>query len=149
RLQDVAMSDLNTSFADGIFTLEMNRAKTHNAFDEALITAMTDALRSAEADAGVRAVVLRAAGKSFSAGGDLDWMRRMAAYSPEENLADARQFAELMRVLAELAKPTIALVQGDAYGGGVGLVAACDIAIASEAAGFALSEVKLGLIPAV
>jgi methylglutaconyl-CoA hydratase len=92
---------------------------------------------------------LSASGKSFSAGADLNWMRRMADYSLQQNLADARGLAELMRTLNTLSKPTIALVQGAAYGGGVGLVACCDIAIASSRATFCLSEVKLGLIPAV
>jgi methylglutaconyl-CoA hydratase len=93
--------------------------------------------------------VLAANGKSFSAGADLNWMRRMAEYSYQQNLTDALALAELMRTLNTLAKPTVAKVQGPAYGGGVGLVACCDLAIASEAASFSLSEVKLGLIPAV
>jgi methylglutaconyl-CoA hydratase len=102
-----------------------------------------------ENDAAVRAVVLAADGASFSAGADLDWMRRMAGYGLPENLADARALAELMRTLNALTKPTIARVHGAAYGGGVGLVACCDIAVASETAVFSLSEVRLGLIPAV
>jgi methylglutaconyl-CoA hydratase len=97
----------------------------------------------------VRLVVLAASGQSFSAGADLNWMRRMADYSYQQNLADALALAELMRTLNNLAKPTIAKVQGPAYGGGVGLVACCDIAVASETASFSLSEVRLGLIPAV
>ena len=94
-------------------------------------------------------MVLTANGKSFSAGGDLNWMRRMADYSEVENLADAMVLAELMRTLDRLAKPTVALVHGAAFGGGVGLVAACDIAVAAEGASFCLSEVKLGLVPSV
>ena len=93
--------------------------------------------------------MLRAEGKSFSAGADLGWMQRMAGYGHAENLADAGALAELMRVLNFLPKPTVARVQGAAFGGGVGLVACCDIAIASDAASFSLSEVRLGLIPAV
>ncbi len=97
----------------------------------------------------MRVVVLAAAGKSFSAGADLNWMRRMAGYSTAENEADARRLANLMQVLHGLAKPTVARVQGSAFGGGVGLVACCDIAIAAETAQFALTEVRLGLVPAV
>jgi len=100
-------------------------------------------------DPDVRAVVLAGAGRSFSAGADLNWMRRTADYSEVENLADARALAGLMRTLDRLPKPTVALVQGAAYGGGVGLVACCDIAVASTAAVFSLSEVRLGLLPSV
>ncbi|AJE04712.1 enoyl-CoA hydratase/isomerase family protein [Geobacter pickeringii] len=133
----------------GIATLTMNRPELHNAFDDALIATLTGELRRLESDDAVRVVVLAAAGRSFSAGADLSWMRRMADYTREENLADALGLAELMGTLATLKKPTIAAVQGAAYGGGVGLVACCDIAIASRRATFCLSEVKLGLIPAV
>jgi len=133
----------------GVGRLTLNRPEVHNAFDDALIGQLTAALLSLEADWRVRVVVLAAAGKSFSAGADLAWMQRMAGYSEAENLDDARALAGLMSTLDRLAKPTVALVQGAAFGGGVGLVACCDIAIASEAASFALSEVKLGLIPAV
>ena len=133
----------------GVGRLTLNRPEVHNAFDDVLIAQLTAALLSLEADRRVRLVVLAAAGKSFSAGADLAWMQRMAGYSEAENLADARALAGLMSTLDRLAKPTVALVQGAAFGGGVGLVACCDIAIASEAASFSLSEVKLGLIPAV
>jgi methylglutaconyl-CoA hydratase len=128
--------------------LTMNRPERHNAFDDALIAEMTEALRALEADDGVRVVVLSGAGKSFSAGADLAWMKRMAGFSPDENRRDAMGLATLMRTLAHLRKPTIARVQGAAYGGGVGLVACCDIAIATQKASFALTEAKLGLIPA-
>jgi methylglutaconyl-CoA hydratase len=133
----------------GVGRLTLNRPEVHNAFDDALIAQLTAALLSLEADRRVRVVALAASGKSFSAGADLAWMQRMAGYSEAENLADARALAGLMSTLDRLAKPTVALVQGAAFGGGVGLVACCDIAIASEAASFSLSEVKLGLIPAV
>jgi len=129
--------------------LRLNRPRVHNAFDDALIAEMTAALRSLEADAAVRAVVLAAEGRSFSAGADLGWMRRMADYAFEENVADAMRLGELLKTLDRLAKPTLALVQGPAYGGGVGLVAACDVAIAAEGATFALTEVRLGLVPGV
>ena len=129
--------------------ITMNRPERHNAFDDALIGSLTEALRSMEAEDGVRLVVLSGAGKSFSAGADLNWMKRMAGFSKEENQRDAMGLGALMRTLAHLRKPTIARVHGAAYGGGVGLVACCDIAVASQAATFSLSEVKLGLIPAV
>jgi methylglutaconyl-CoA hydratase len=133
----------------GVGRLTLNRPEVHNAFDDRLIGQLTAALLSLEADRRVRFVVLAAAGKSFSAGADLAWMQRMAGYTEQENLEDARALAGLMSTLDRLAKPTVALVQGAAFGGGVGLIACCDIAIASEAASFSLSEVKLGLIPAV
>ncbi|MGZ5034414.1 MAG: enoyl-CoA hydratase/isomerase family protein [Usitatibacter sp.] len=127
----------------------MNRPERHNAFDDSLIQELTEALRTMEAEDGIRVVVLSGAGKSFSAGADLNWMKRMAGFSKDENQRDAMGLAALMRTLAHLRKPTIARVQGAAYGGGVGLVACCDIAVASQAASFALSEARLGLIPAV
>ncbi len=133
----------------GIATLTLNRPELHNAFDDVLIGDLVAELKRLETDPDVRIVVLAAAGQSFSAGADLNWMRRMADNDEAQNLADARQLAELMRRLKTLPRPTIARVQGAAFGGGVGLVACCDIAIASQAAVFSLSEVKLGLIPAV
>ncbi|EWY39698.1 enoyl-CoA hydratase [Skermanella stibiiresistens SB22] len=135
--------------ADGVAIVTMNRPEVHNAFNDAVIAEMTAALRRLGEDERVRAVVLRAAGKSFSAGADLGWMQRMAGYGQVENLRDAEGLAELMRVLNFLPRPTVAVVQGAAFGGGVGLVACCDIAIAAETASFSLSEVKLGLIPSV
>ncbi|MCF6266022.1 MAG: enoyl-CoA hydratase/isomerase family protein [Desulfuromusa sp.] len=140
---------LTTIDEQGLATLTMNRPEIHNAFDDALIKLMTAELHRLEGDPDVRAIILVANGKSFSAGADLAWMRRMADYSHEENLSDALSLAELMQTLYQLKKPTIARVQGAAYGGGVGLVACCDMVIASENSVFCLSEVKLGLIPAV
>jgi len=134
---------------NGIAALTLSRPELHNAFDDELISGLTQALRVLERDASVRVVVLSAQGKSFSAGADLNWMKRMTGYSRRRNLRDALGLAELMQTLHGLNKPTIARVQGAAYGGGVGLVAACDIAIASREATFALSEVRLGLVPAV
>lgn len=131
----------------GIVTL--NRPEKHNAFDDALILELTQALRDLEANPAVRIVVLSAMGKSFSAGADLNWMKRISEYSQEQNFTDAMALAELMRTLHDLKKPTIARVHGAAYGGGVGLIACCDLAVASSAATFALSEVRIGLIPAV
>lgn len=127
----------------------MNRPHVHNAFDDAMIGALTAALRDVGGRSDVRAVVLAAEGKSFSAGADLNYMKAMAGYAYDENLADAHALAGLMQTLNSLSKPTVARVQGTAMGGGVGLVACCDIAVAASRARFALSEVKLGLIPAV
>ena len=127
----------------------MNRPERHNAFDDELIGELTEALRSMEAEDGIRVVVLSGAGKSFCAGADLNWMKRIAGFSMDENRRDAMGLAALMRTLAHLRKPTIARVHGAAYGGGVGLVACCDVAVASHAAIFSLSEAKLGLVPAV
>ncbi|MDT8442924.1 MAG: enoyl-CoA hydratase/isomerase family protein [Desulfuromonadales bacterium] len=140
---------LTDTDAHGVATVTINRPELHNAFDDLLIATLTSELRRLDGDPQVRVVLLAARGKSFSAGADLNWMRRMADYSREENLADSMSLAGLMTTLQRLSKPTIALVQGAAYGGGVGLVACCDIALAAETATFCLSEVKLGLIPAV
>ena len=139
---------LETMDGRGVATLTLNRPKAHNAFDDGLIAELAAALRRLGGDPDVRAVVLASTGRSFSAGADLDWMRRMAGHSFDTNLADAAELAGLMHTLDRLPKPTIALVQGPAYGGGVGLVACCDVAIATERASFCLSEVKLGLTPA-
>lgn len=129
--------------------ITLDRPQVHNAFDAALIAELTLALQRAEADAAVRAVVLTGRGNTFSAGADLNWMRAMASASEAENHEDSLRLAALMRTLNFLAKPTIARVNGAAYGGGVGLIACCDIAIGVSDAKFALSEVKLGLVPAV
>ena len=129
--------------------LSLNRPQIHNAFDDALIAALTAALEQADADPAVRSVVLTGNGSCFSAGADLNWMRGMAGASEQENRDDSLRLARLMRTLQFLSKPTIARVNGAAYGGGVGLVACCDIAIGVDSAKFALSEVKLGLVPAV
>jgi methylglutaconyl-CoA hydratase len=146
----MTLSSIDTQIDErGRATVTMNRPEVHNAFDDLLIAALTAEFRRLEADHSVRIVILKGAGKSFSAGADLNWMRRMADYSHEENLKDAMALAELMQTLDRLSKPTVALVQGAAYGGGVGLVACCDIVLASPKASFCLSEVKLGLIPAV
>jgi methylglutaconyl-CoA hydratase len=133
----------------GVATLTMNRPEVHNAFDDHLIAELTARLRELDREQAIRVVVLAANGKSFSAGADLNWMKRMAQYSEGENLRDAVSLASLMHTLSEMSKPTVARVGGSAFGGGVGLVAACDIAIAARGALFSLSEVRLGLIPAV
>jgi methylglutaconyl-CoA hydratase len=133
----------------GVAAVTLNRPQVHNAFDDALIADLTDAIRRLGGDPSVRVIVLRAEGKSFSAGADLNWMRRMAGYGEAENLADAERLAALMATIRGNRRPTLAVVQGAAFGGGVGLVAACDIAVAADTAVFGLSEVKLGLIPSV
>jgi methylglutaconyl-CoA hydratase len=129
--------------------LRLNRPDLHNAFDARLIAALTGALTAIAEDPHVRAVILEGEGASFSAGADLNWMRGMAAAGEDENRDDALALARLMRTLDELPKPTIARVHGAAFGGGVGLVACCDIAIGTPAAKFGLTESKLGLLPAV
>jgi methylglutaconyl-CoA hydratase len=127
----------------------MNRPEVHNAFDETLIAELAQVLDQLNEDATVRAIVLAGRGKSFSAGADLNWMRRQGTASAEENLADARRLAALFKTLAACKKPTIARVHGAAMGGGMGLAAACHICLASTQASFATSEVKLGIIPSV
>lgn len=133
----------------GVAVLALARPDVHNAFDAGLIAALNAALDALAADDGVRALVLTGQGSTFSAGADLNWMRGMANASEAENLADSLELARLMRTLNFFPKPTIARVNGSAYGGGVGLVACCDIAIGVEGAKFSLSEAKLGLVPAV
>ena len=130
-----------------VATVWMNRPDLHNAFDETLITELTAAFMALDDDADIRAVVLAGRGKSFSAGADLNWMRRAANNGIDENLNDARALAHMLRTIAEMKKPTIARVQGAALGGGMGLASACDIALASTKAVFATSEVKFGIIP--
>jgi methylglutaconyl-CoA hydratase len=134
---------------NAVATLTLARPSVHNAFDDGLIADLTAALETLDADPSVRAVVLTGDGSTFSAGADLGWMRRMAQASESENRDDSLRLARLMRTLNFLSKPTIARVNGSAYGGGVGLVACCDLAIGVEGAKFSLSEVKLGLVPAV
>lgn len=131
----------------GVATLTLNRPEVHNAFDDHLIAALTNELKRLEQDPAVRVVVIAAVGETFCAGGNLNWMRRSANYTTEENFKDALALSGLMDTIYQLRKPTIAKVQGPAYGGGVGVVACCDIVIASQAASFVLSEVRLGIIP--
>ena len=142
-----AYTSLTVEVRNGVGLLALARPDVHNAFDETLIAEMTRALTELERDDAVRVVVLLGAGASFCAGADLNWMKRMAGYGHAENLADAMALAHMLRTLYRLPKPTIARVHGAAFGGGVGLVACCDIAIAAQEATFALSEAKLGLIP--
>jgi len=139
---------LEIHIAHRVAVVWMAREKVRNAFNETMIAELRGTFERLGADPGVRAIVLAARGPAFCAGADLDWMRRMSAYSPEENRRDARQLAEMLRTIHECPKPTIARVHGDAYAGGMGLVAACDMAFAAIGAGFCLSETRLGLIPA-
>ncbi len=133
----------------GVLTLHLNRPEVHNAFGERLIRELTETLHAAEDDPAVRLVVLTGTGKSFSAGADVNWMSSMVGASVEENEQDAQRLARMLRRLNYFPKPTIARIQGAAFGGGVGLVACCDITIAADTAQFALTEVRLGLVPAV
>lgn len=134
---------------NGIVRITLNRPEVHNAFNDDLVAELSEALTRLDGDPNVRLLQLAAEGRSFSAGADLTWMQAMAGYSEPENIRDAEGLAALMERLNSFARPTLALVQGAAIGGGVGLVACCDIALASERAAFALTEVRLGLIPAV
>jgi methylglutaconyl-CoA hydratase len=144
------MSDLLDIVIDHrVARIALNRPQVHNAFDDALIAELTDALTKFDRDPQLRAVVLTGNGTTFSAGADLNWMRGMARAGEHANRADSERLATLMRTLNFLSKPTVARVNGAAYGGGVGLVACCDIAIATDTAKFGLTEVKLGLVPAV
>jgi len=145
---DGAANPCELVIRDGIATVTLNRPAIHNAFDETLIAKLTQTFVDLDDERDVRVVVLAGAGRSFCAGADLNWMRRMAAFDHDENLRDATALAAMLRALYALSKPTIARVHGAAYGGGVGLIAACDIAIAVPEATFALTEAKLGLIPA-
>ncbi|NWG72143.1 MAG: enoyl-CoA hydratase/isomerase family protein [Parvularculaceae bacterium] len=133
----------------GVARLTMNRPEVRNAFNEALIGAICDQAAKLSTDQNVRVIVITGAGSTFCAGADLDMMRRVADYSPQENKDDARRLAHMLHSIYSCEKPTIALVNGAAMGGGVGILAACDIAIAAEDAVFGLTEVKVGLIPAV
>ena len=139
---------IDVSVRNTIALVTLNRPEVHNAFNQTLIAELTQALRALGTDAAVRAVVLLGAGASFCAGADLKWMEKMATFSKAQNLADANALAAMLSTLNELPKPTVARVHGAAFGGGVGLVACCDIAIGAQDAAFALSESKLGLIPA-
>jgi len=134
---------------EGVATLTFNRPELHNAIDESVIAQFKAGLRQAAADARVRVLVVAGNGKSFCAGADLNWMKRTAGYSEEENYRDALEFTELLDLLDRMPMPTIARVHGPAYGGGVGIVAACDIAIGTAEAAFSFSEVRLGLIPSM
>jgi methylglutaconyl-CoA hydratase len=139
---------LTIDTAGTIATVTLNRPAVRNAFDEQSIAELTAAFTALGEVDSIRAIVLAANGTAFCAGADLNWMQKMAGYSEDENRADAMRLANMLRTIYACPKPVVAKVHGDCYGGGVGLVAACDIAIAAEDAHFCLSEVKLGLLPA-
>ena len=145
-------SDYNGLLLDiderGVATVTLNRPQIHNAFDAELISALSEVFQLLAQNHQVRVVILAAVGKSFSAGADLNWMQAMVQYDYQQNLADAQALAKMLSHLNQLNKPTIARVQGAAFGGAIGLIACCDIAIASKLSKFCLSEVKIGLIPA-
>jgi methylglutaconyl-CoA hydratase len=133
--------------ARGVVTVTINRPKVRNAIDDTVIRALTDAFKALHADAETRIVVLTGSGSAFCAGADLDWMRRMAAAGDAENFASAQTINAMLRSLNELGKPTIARVNGAAYAAAMGLIAACDIAVAADEAAFSISEVRIGLVP--
>ncbi|GAA4033046.1 enoyl-CoA hydratase/isomerase family protein [Actimicrobium antarcticum] len=143
-----AYSTLLVNHADSVATVTLNRPDVRNAFNDTSIAELTTAFLELGANDTVRAIVLNASGVAFCAGADLNWMKQMAGYSPTENLADAQCLATMLRTIYFCPKPVVASVQGDCYAGGMGLVAACDIALAADHVNFCLSEVKLGLIPA-
>lgn len=133
---------------DDVAVVQLNRAEVRNAFNESTIAELAAVFRALGEDAEVRAIVLAAQGTAFCAGADLNWMKKMAGYTHEENRADAAQLAEMLYAIYSCPKPVVAKIQGDCYAGGMGLVSVCDVAVAVEEANFCLSEVKLGLIPA-
>jgi methylglutaconyl-CoA hydratase len=139
---------LEISITHRVAIIWLAREKVRNAFNETSIAELTQAFDSLGRDAGVRAIVLAAQGRAFCAGADLEWMKRMADFSESENRADAAKLAQMLRMIYECPKPVVARIQGDVYAGGVGLVAACDIAVAAYGVTFCLSETRLGLIPA-
>lgn len=139
---------LELSRAGNLATVTLNRPDVRNAFNETTIAEITAAFTELGADHEVRAIVLAANGQSFCAGADLNWMKKMADYTHEENLADAGQLATMLHTIYSCPKPVVARIQGDCYAGGMGLVAACDVVVTVDSANFCLSEVKLGLIPA-
>ncbi|TMS59677.1 enoyl-CoA hydratase/isomerase family protein [Imbroritus primus] len=141
-------STLTVTTAGHIATVSLNRPEVRNAFNETLIAELTGAFRALGDSPQVRVIVLTGAGLAFCAGADLNWMRRMAGYAPDENRADALTLAQMMHTIWSCPRPVIARVQGDAYAGGVGLVAVADIVIAADTANFSISETRLGLIPA-
>jgi methylglutaconyl-CoA hydratase len=142
-------STLSTTLTQNVGVIWLNRPDVRNAMSAELIAELTDAIDAASDDPEIRAIVLAGHGPAFCAGADLNWMKRAAAYGPAENEADSLKLAQLLRRIAESPKPTVARVHGPAYAGGLGLVAACDIAVASFDARFCLTEVRIGLIPAM
>jgi methylglutaconyl-CoA hydratase len=135
--------------ADGITRVVLARTARLNAFDEVMIAGLSEAFHSCSTDAKTRVVVLAAEGRCFCAGADIRWMQRQSENDFDQNLADSRTFAEMLRLIDECPKPTLAAINGDAYGGGVGLIAATDLAVSVSSARFAVSEARFGILPAV
>lgn len=135
--------------ARGVATVTLNRPDFHNAFDQGVVASLAETFASIAADESIRAMLLRGRGETFCAGADLHWMRSSADFSKEENERDAMELAAMLRALNDVPVPTIALVQGGAYGGGLGILAASDIVVAVDNCRFAFTETRLGLIPAV
>jgi methylglutaconyl-CoA hydratase len=144
----MAYTTLLAEHADGVLTVTLNRPDVHNAFNDELIAEAIDLFSSIDVEA-TRAVVLKGTGRNFCAGADLNWMSRMVSYSRDENIRDSSKLAKMFAVMNECPVPIVGRIQGAAIGGGVGLVSVCDVAIALEGTQFGLSEVKLGIIPAV
>jgi methylglutaconyl-CoA hydratase len=142
-------STIQTSLQQGVALIWLNRPEVRNALNETLMEELTDAVSAASEDPEVKAIVLAGAGSAFCAGADLNWMKAAAGYSPQENEADALRLAVLLRTIAEAPKPVVARVHGPAFAGGLGIVCACDIAVAAYDASFCLPEVRIGLIPAI
>ncbi len=145
----MSASTLEINRGGAVALVWLNRPDVHNAFDAALVNDLTETFEQLSTAPDVRVIILAARGKSFSAGAQAQWMQQQGAATPEANYADAQHLARLFHLIATCPKPTVARVQGGAYGGGVGLIAACDYALASSNGGFCISEVRLGLIPAV
>lgn len=143
------MTFIKTNVSNHTARITLNRPELHNAFNDEMIRELEATFADVGKSPDVRVVILQAEGKSFCAGADLNWMKRMIDYSFEENVVDALGLARMLKVIHDCPKPVIARVHGAAFGGGVGLIAACDFAVAIETATFALTEVKLGLLPAV
>jgi methylglutaconyl-CoA hydratase len=139
---------LNVEVKSGVARVTLNRPELRNAFDDALIRELQSSFEKLEKDKSVRIVMLAGNGPAFCAGADLNWMKRMAGYGYEENLADAQALATMLATLDRMPKPTVARVHGPVFAGGTGLVVACDIALGTPEAKFCFSEAKLGLSPA-
>ncbi len=143
----MTFTKLKLEVQDTVARIWLDQPDARNAFDDIVIAELTQAFTEAGAQPQVKAIVLGANGPAFCAGANLNWMRRMADYTRDENIADAGKLATMLRTIAECPKPTIARVQGDVYAGGMGLVAACDMAVSVDTAWYCLSEVKIGLVP--
>ncbi len=147
-MEEKDFSTISYDFKDRVAWVFLNRPQVHNAFNSTMISELLRVFRAVKEDDRLRVAVLTGIGKSFCAGADLNWMREVVNYSFEQNLEESRQIADLHELIYTLPKPTVAMVNGTAIGGGTGFLSACDIAVAAEEAKFGLSEVKLGLVPA-